>query len=181
VNHDRFERLLLADAPLTSSEEEELHLHLAGCQACSALRARWSRLESSLTAGLMLGPQPGFVGRWAARQAAESDQRERQQAWRLFGGTSVAASSLVALLALVVWQSTGSLPVFFADVLQQGLHAWIWIRLVGEVTHAVATSVPTPVAAGAVLVSLGILAGAGLAAALGSFGLIRFSFQGVRK
>jgi hypothetical protein len=181
VNHDRFERLLFADAPLTSGEQAELRLHLAGCQACTALRARWSARESALTAGLTLGPEPGFAARWTARQAAESDRRERQHAWRFFGGTSVAATSLVALLALALWQAASSLPLFFADVLQQGLRAWIWIRLVGEVTHAVATSVPTPVAAGAVLVALGLLAGAGLAAALGSFGLIRFSFQGVRK
>ena len=50
-----------------------------------------------------------------------------------------------------------------------------------EVTQAIAASLPAPVAVGAVLAFLGSLAGVGLAAALGSFGIIRFSFQGVRK
>lgn len=181
MNHERFERLLLADAPLTSGEQEELRLHVAGCQACTALGARWSRVESVLTAGRMVGPQPGFVGRWTARDTAEANTRQRRQAWRLFGGTSIAASSLAALLALAAWQSADSLPVLFADGLQQALRLWIWIRLVAEVTQAIAASLPAPVAVGAVLAFFGSLAGVGLAAALGSFGIIRFSFQGVRK
>ena len=178
MNHERFERLVLADAPLTSSEQEELRRHLPGCPTCSALRARWSRQESVLLTGLMIGPQAGFAGRWAARDAAQASHRERRQAWLLFGGTSIAASSLAVLVA---WQAAASLPVLFADVLQQGLRWWIWARLAGEVTQAIASSLPTPAAAGAVLVALGLLAGAGLLSILGSFSIIRFSFQGVRR
>jgi len=178
MNHERFERLVLADAPLTSAEQEELGRHLPACPTCTALRARWSRRESVLLAGLMIGPQAGFAGRWAARDAAWASHRERRQAWLLFGGTSMAASSLAVLVA---WQTAVSLPVLFADVLQQGLRWWIWARLAGEVTRAIASSLPTPAAAGAVLAVLGLLAGAGLVSILGSFSIIRFSFQGVRR
>ena len=178
MNHERFERLVLADAPLTSAEQEELRRHLPDCPTCTALRARWSHGESVLLTGLMLGPQPGFAGRWAARDAAEASRREQRQAWRLFGGTSMAASSLAALVA---WQAAASLPMLFADVLQHGLRWWIWARLAGEVTRAIASSLPTPAAAGAVLGVLGLLAGAGLLSILGSFSIIRFSFQGVRR
>jgi len=181
MNHERFERLLLGDTPLTSLEREELRRHLADCQACTALSGRWAHVESVLTSGLMLGPQPGFLGRWVAGDAAEASRRERRQAWSLFGVTSIAASSLAALLALVVWLGAGSLPAAFADVFQQGLRLWIWARLVGEVTRAITTSLPTLAAAAAALAVLGLFTAAGLLAALGSFSLIRFSFQGVRR
>jgi hypothetical protein len=181
MNHERFERLLLADSPLSAAEQEELARHLDDCPACSALSARWPQVESSLAMGLMFGPRPGFAERWASRRDAQAAVRERRQTWRLFGGTSIAASSLAALLGLAVWQATGSLPTLFADVLQQGLRLWIWARLLGGFTQAIATSLPTPVAAGAVVSTIGLIAGAGLVAALGSFSIIRFSFRGVRK
>jgi hypothetical protein len=53
--------------------------------------------------------------------------------------------------------------------------------LAGEVTRAFALNLPTPVAAAAVVGCALLAAGIGLTAALGAFGIIRFSFQGVRK
>src|SRR3972149_11848758 len=106
MNHERFERLVLADAPLTSAEQEELRRHLPDCPICSALRAGWWGRESVLLTGLMIGPGPGFAGRWAARDAAQASHRERRQAWLLFGGTSMAASMAASSLAvLVAWQA----------------------------------------------------------------------------
>jgi hypothetical protein len=181
MSHDRFERLILGASPMNPADEEELVHHLAGCRACRELHGRWTSAEATLTSAALAGPPPGFHGRWVARQSAEAAGRGRRQAWRLFGWTSVGAAGVAAILTLAVTQAPGLLPNLFAGALQQALRLWIWVRLAGEVTRAFALNIPTPVAAAAVVGCALLAAGIGLTAALGAFGIIRFSFQGVRK
>src|SRR3989304_4032062 len=90
MNHERFERLGVGGAPPAPGGAGGAGGPFAARPTCSVLPARWSHRESLLLTGLMLGPQPGFAGRWAARDAAEVGRRERRQAWLLFGGTSIA-------------------------------------------------------------------------------------------
>jgi hypothetical protein len=181
MNHRRYEELLLADLPLTSLEQEDLRLHLENCADCAALRAGWSQVTSAFAARQMVAPSPDFVSRWSARLAAEAEERVRRQAWRLFAFTSVATTGLAVVLAVYLWLAGGSIPNLFADLLQQALRLWIWARMAGELTRAIATSLPTPVAAGVVVGSGVLVAAAGVMAALGSATVIRFSFQGGRK
>jgi hypothetical protein len=181
MSHERFERLILGASPMNPAEEEGLVRHLAGCRACRELHARWMSAEATLTSAAVAGPRPGFYGRWVARQSADAAGRGRRQAWRLFGWTSVGAAGVAAMLGLAVTRAPGLLPNLFAGALQQALRLWIWARLTGEVTRAFALSLPTPVAAAAVVGCALLVAGIGLAATLGAFGIIRFSFQGVRQ
>jgi hypothetical protein len=174
MNHEPFERLLLGDAPLTLHEQEELRRHLVDCQACSALSRRWGRIESVLASSRMLGPQPGFVSRFVAGDQAAGIRRERRQAWRLFGATSMAASTLAALLAFALWQGSGNLPVIVADVFQQGLRWWIWAdrrsRSAVASSHRLRRDRRR-------LRRLWVACRVGPIRILGSFGVIRFSFQ----
>lgn len=180
MNHERFERLILADRPLTPAEIDDVRSHAAGCRPCAELQSGWMRAEAVLSTASAVAPQPGFVARWARRRAAESKRGEGREAWRLFGGTTLAAAMLTALLGLITWQSLGSIPALMAGVLEQGLRMWLWARVVGELTRALASALPVPVTAGAFLGFTVLVAGLGLTSALVSVGIVRFSFQGVR-
>jgi anti-sigma factor RsiW len=180
MSHERFERLFLSDAPLTPAEAERLRRHLADCPACTEMRARWDAVGATFGSTEMVGPPTGFAARLRARNAAEAVGRGRRQAWRLFGWTSIGATALAAALGLMLLQVPSYLPTVFAGVLQQALRLWLWTRAVGEVTSAFASNVPAPVTAAAVVGGMGLIAVVGLLAALGTFGIIRCSFQGVR-
>ena len=181
MNHERFERLILSDRPLTPAEAEALHAHAGECRACAELQARWLQAEAALTSGSMLAPRPGFTDRWAGRRAAQSIRREARQAWRLFGGATLSAMLLAALLGWLTWQGLGSIPAVLAGILEQGLRLWLWARVAGEVTQALAVTLPIPVTAGVFFAAALLVAGLGLTSALVSAGIIRFSFQGARK
>ena len=178
MKHGRYEGLLLDDRPLAFSEQEELGRHLSGCAQCAELSAGWSRAEGSLGTGRLVAPRPGFLSRWSARQAVVAEARARRQAWRLFAWASVGATALAGFLAAL---AVPSFPILFANILQQALRWWIWARMAGEFTQAITTSLPAPITAGAIVVFVWLIAGAGLVGALGSAGVIRFSYQGARK
>jgi predicted anti-sigma-YlaC factor YlaD len=181
MNHKHSERLILADRPLTPAEAEELNSHLAGCRACRDLQSGWTRAERALASPTTMAPQPGFVVRWSRLQAAQATGRAGREPWRLLGWTTLAAAILTAVLGLIVWQSLGSVPSLMAGLLEQGLRVWLWARAVGEVVGALTSALPTPVTAGAFIGFIMLLAVAGLTSAFVSFGIIRFSFQGVQK
>ena len=181
MSHDLFEKLLLSDGPMTPAEADRLRRHLAACPACAARYAGWTAVESAFRAAATIEPAPGFVSRVVARGAAEAIGRGRQQAWRLFGWTSVAATALAALLGFLLVQSPAQIPMAFAGLLQQVLRLWIWLRVVSEVVEAFVSNLPAPLTAGALVGFAFLFAGVGIVAALGTFGLIRFSFQGARR
>lgn len=181
MSHERYERLILGAAALTPADQADLVRHLAGCRACTELHRRWSRVHAALSAPAMAPPAPGFHARWAARHAVEEALRQRRQAWRLFGLTSIGAAGLASALGLLVLQVPAFLPDVFASMLQQALRWWIWARVAGEVTRAFALSLPTPVAALAVIGCTALMGGAAVLAALGAFGILRISFQGVQQ
>jgi hypothetical protein len=178
MTHAPFEDLLLADRPLTAPEREALDAHLATCASCAALRDGWSRAAATLEAVVVTAPRPGFQARWAARHAAEREARQARQPWRIFGVAGVGATALTGVLAIF---ALDALPLLFSNALQQVLRWWIWARMVGGLGEALATALPAPLTAGALVVSAGLIAGAGVTAALGSAAMIRFAFQGVRR
>jgi hypothetical protein len=180
MSHERFERLILSDSPPTPAEAELLRRHLANCPSCTDARARWGAVELAFASTEMVGPPPGFAARLRVRAAAEAASRGRRQAWRLFGWTSIGATVLATALGFMLLQVPSLLPTIFAGVLEQSLRLWLWTRAVGEVTSAFASNIPAPVAAAAVIGCIGLITVAGLLATLGTFGIIRFSFQGVR-
>jgi hypothetical protein len=180
MSHERFERLLLADAPLIAGDQETLRQHLAVCRSCSELRERWSGLEPLLFSAPMRAPRPGFGNRWAARQEMEAAQGRRRGAWQLFAWTSIGATGMAAALGFVLLQAPAFLPTVLAGFLEQALRLWLWSRAAGELASAVASNVPAPAVAAAMIAGAGLFAGVGLFATLGVFGIIRFSFQGVR-
>jgi hypothetical protein len=181
MNHKRFEGLILADRQLTPAEADALQSHLTECRLCAELQSRWTRTEQVLLASTAVGPRPGFGARWSRLQAGQVTRRAGREAWRLFGWTTVAATILTAVLGLAAWQSLGSIPALMAGMLEQGLRLWLWARAAGEVVGALASALPAPVSAGAVVAFLMLLAAVALTSAVASFGIIRFSFQGARK
>jgi hypothetical protein len=180
MNHERFERLIL-EGPQVEGDTADLLRHLAGCRSCRELQARWSAVEARLNASPQEQPQPAFAARWASRHAAAETGRRRSQAWRLFGAVSLGAALLAFGLTWGLAADPGFLANVFAGALKQGIEVWLWARLAGEFTRVFASSLPAPLAAAAALGYVLLVAGAGLAAAFGTFGIIRFSFQGARR
>lgn len=97
--HLPFEEWLLAERPLSAYQEQALNEHLETCEACRSLQHSWGNVSNLFRTAPIVTPKVGFTARWAERQAAERLQKQRRQAWTIFGIVAVNAVVFLALLA----------------------------------------------------------------------------------
>jgi hypothetical protein len=96
--HLPFEEWLLADRPLSAYQEQALNEHLETCDACHDLKQSWVSVSNMFRADPLVAPKAGFTARWAERQTVERLQKQRKQAWIIFGIVAVNALVFLALL-----------------------------------------------------------------------------------
>src|SRR3972149_4859225 len=175
-----FEGWILSVKPLSLTEQDELDRHLALCQACRALHAGVVRAEVVLRSASWAEPREGFAARWKLRLAQEREGRRRGLDWWTFAWTTLAA---VPVALAVGWQAlafAGSFPTLLAEVLQQAIRWWTWLRLTSEIGRALVFNLPVPAVSGAVLGWVTLLAAAGSLAGAWSALMVRYSPQGGR-
>lgn len=96
--HLPFEEWLLSERPLSAYQEQALNEHLETCDACQDLKQSWGNVSNLFRAAPLVTPKVGFTARWAERQAAERVQKQRRQAWIIFGIVMVNALVFLGLL-----------------------------------------------------------------------------------
>jgi predicted anti-sigma-YlaC factor YlaD len=97
--HLPFEEWLLAERPLSAYQEQALNEHLETCDACRSLKQSWGSVSNLFRTAPVVAPKVGFSARWAERQAAERLQKQRRQAWIIFGIVMTNALVFLGLLA----------------------------------------------------------------------------------
>lgn len=114
MDHQLFETWLLSPDPLEVDQEAALQAHLRGCPACRMRLAGWRAVERSLQDAGLVGPSPGFVGRWETRLAEMQQQRARHQSWLVLAAITLAVLALGSALSahlLAVYNSPAQLVV----------------------------------------------------------------------
>jgi hypothetical protein len=173
--HRPFEEWILEGPALHSAQDQLLRDHLLECPDCRRLAEGWSVVHRRLSEAPVLGPQPGFPGRWLRYQAVHARPR-RAGAWAVLAislGASLAAAGLVAWgLASALSSPSAILQAWIRQLVTLSL----WVRVGGGILDAASGAVPST-----------LLAGLGVALMLAWAGLIgvwllslrRISYQGV--
>lgn len=97
--HLPFEEWLLSERSLSAYQEQALNEHLQTCEACRQLDQTWGSVSNLFRTAPVVAPKVGFTIRWAQRQAAERLQKQRRQAWIIFGIVALNAVVFLTLLA----------------------------------------------------------------------------------
>ena len=109
MNHQPFEKWLLADESPAGEQALELREHLRDCPHCRELEANWVHVHKLFQASEQIAPNPGFTARWQTRLQAQQvqalNQRHPLQPWLLFAVNFSIAAVLLSLLGFQLWKT----------------------------------------------------------------------------
>jgi predicted anti-sigma-YlaC factor YlaD len=102
MNHQPFEKWLLADEPPSGEQALELRNHLRDCPRCRQLEASWAEVNTLFQNSEQIAPAPGFTTRWQTRLEAQQARNRRfyRQPWFYLVLNIGIASVLLILLGL---------------------------------------------------------------------------------
>ncbi len=109
MNHQLFEKWLLARETLSPDQEQQLQGHLEQCTKCRSQAAAWDQVAIQLTKVEFVTPRPGFSKRWLASLPERKRSRTKNlvRTW-LFGLGGAALLSLIILIAINTASATPS-------------------------------------------------------------------------
>jgi predicted anti-sigma-YlaC factor YlaD len=108
MNHQPFEKWLLADEPPEGEQAIEIKEHLQDCQRCRSLEANWNDVHQMITISGQIAPAPGFTTRFEARLQAQQElelKRKNHRPWLLFMLNIGIATALLGLLGFQLWRA----------------------------------------------------------------------------
>ena len=178
MTHQPFERWILFALPLTVEDQAETDNHLARCPDCRTLQGGVRRAEAALRGAPLAEPQAGFVVRFRNRLDQDTDRRKRGMAWWTFAWTTLAAVSVALALGWWALAVTGSFSALLAEVLQQAIRWWAWLRLTSEIGRTLLVTIPLPALSGALFGWTVLIASVGSLAVAWSALMRRYSPQG---
>ncbi len=181
MKHQPFDQWILFGLPLTVQEQAEMDNHLAQCPDCRTLQDGARRTEVALRAAPFAEPRAGFVVRFSNRLDHETDRRRRRMAWWTFAGTTLAAVPVALVLGWQALTYDGFTSTLLANVLQQAIQWWTWLRLTGGIGRTLVVTLPLPTLSGALLGWMVLIASAGSLAVAWSALMLRYSPQGGRQ
>ena len=100
---------LALDGMLGPTETRLLHSHIAECPSCAQTWQAMRQVSTMLRAAPIVEPQSGFVKRFEARLAYQTEQRRRTLVWALLGIGAVVLALLALPSLLGVLRLTGQL------------------------------------------------------------------------
>jgi predicted anti-sigma-YlaC factor YlaD len=110
MNHQPFEKWLLADEPPTGEQTLELRNHLRDCPRCRQLEVSWAEVNDLFQNSEQIAPAPGFTTRFQTRLEAQQARNRRlyRQPWFLLVLNIGIAAVLLILLGLQLWRAFNS-------------------------------------------------------------------------
>ncbi|MFP3855295.1 MAG: hypothetical protein ACLFWD_13485 [Anaerolineales bacterium] len=138
--HQRYRDIALSDAPM-KAEQRELKDHLEACPECQLWYMALRRVDSRLFAAATVSAPAGFASRFKAKLAAAKAARQQRQAWLVLA-LSLAGSLLS--MATLAYVTLTNVDYILAQLLKGFLTLASQLAIIGEITSAFVSLLPSP-------------------------------------